>query len=49
MLNTKHIPVFILMGSLNQFIDINVKTIVPIAKPISLEGHSYPPNCSTML
>ena len=39
-------PVFIDIGSLNQFNDINVKTTVPIAKPINLEGQSCPPKCS---
>ena len=30
--------------SLNNIIDINVKTKVPIAKPINLEGQSCPSN-----
>ena len=48
MLKNKQIPVFIDIGSLNKPIDINVKIIVPIAKPISLEGQSCPPKCSTI-
>ena len=38
----KHTRVFVDKGSLNQIIDITVKTIAPTAKPIKRDGHSCP-------
>lgn len=40
--NNSVIPVLIVRGSLNQRYAITVKTIVPIANPISLGAHICP-------